>query len=115
MKVGLVRHFAISAPTRKPFMNSREFADWVSQYEVSGIKTINEITSLSDWPNCYCSSSVRTMVLKVINFFAPNMVSCMFMNGNKPPVFCSVLGREGMGHTGALVKEHWSTRVYRIF
>lgn len=61
MKVGLVRHFEISMPTKKAFMSSEEFADWVRQYELSGIKTANGITSLSGWPNCYCSSSERTV------------------------------------------------------
>ena len=61
MKIGLVRHFKISASISKAFMNSREFAIWAKKYEDSGVERGDIIEVLTHWPKCICSSSTRTV------------------------------------------------------
>lgn len=58
MKIGLVRHYKVScAPKRR--MTSSEFAEWVKEYDVSGVIENNLKINENDWDICYTSDLYR--------------------------------------------------------
>ncbi|UNK17001.1 histidine phosphatase family protein [Paenibacillus sp. N3/727] len=61
MRVGLVRHYKVIDHTTNYWMSSKDFTDWITQYNTADIYLQNKITTHQNWERCYSSDMIRAI------------------------------------------------------
>lgn len=59
MKIGLVRHFKVVSPHGKKKLNSVEFNEYMSGYDIYPVKPNDIIIDSNEWDVCYASTLSR--------------------------------------------------------
>ncbi|CAH0121093.1 hypothetical protein PAE9249_03619 [Paenibacillus sp. CECT 9249] len=61
MRIGIMRHYKVNINTKKYWMTSNDFSEWVKQYDESDIDLTNITTTKIHWDVCYSSDMKRAV------------------------------------------------------